>query len=153
MAAAVKSWSEPSPDIPSPFPSSKFCLDSSSFWKPKGWLCMAPVSAGWCCGRVKFPSQNLQWFRSWPVRLMEIYFCCWTLSVFQSLHRGAKAGQAGLVYDNEIYTHSSLCLERGFNSPEASDWNGSPRDCANLYTFHNFFFLASAFYLKKKIKK
>lgn len=145
----MKSWSGPSPDIPSPFPRSKFCLDSPSFWKPKGWLSMAPLSAGWCCGRVKFPSQNSQWFKSWPVRLMEIYFYCWTLSVFQSLQQRAKAGQAGLLllYDNEIYTHSSLCLERVFNSLKASGWNGSPRDCANLYTSNNFF-SASAFHLK-----
>lgn len=148
----MKSWSGPSPDIPSPFPSSKFCPDFSNFSKPKGWLGMAPLIAGWCCGRVKFPSQNLQQCRSWPVTLMEIYFYCWTLSIFQSLHWGAQAGQAGLLCDNEIYTHSSLCLERVFSSPKASGWNGSLRDCANLYTLNNFF-SASAFHLKKYIIK
>lgn len=74
----IKDWllqwnPDQGPLLTSPVP---FPAQSSAWilWKPKGWLSMAPLSAGWCYGGVKFPSQNLQWFRSWPVRLMEIYF-------------------------------------------------------------------------------
>jgi len=89
------------------------------------------LTVRWC--EISFP-KLFHWFRFWPVRLMQIYWYCWSLSTFQSLHRRAKSGQAGLLYGDEIYTQSSLCLERGLNSPKAPGWNGSQRCCGNLYT-------------------
>lgn len=146
----MKSWPGPPPDIPSPFPSSKFCLDSL---KTKGLAQHGPTQCRlmlWW-SEISFPKLAVIQILACQAN-GNLLFYCWTLSVFQSLQQGAKAGQAGLLYDNEIYTHSSLCLERVFNSPKASGWNGSSRDCANLYTLNNFF-SASAFHLKKKIIK